>query len=118
MIKSYHDIEVYQESYRLTVMMHKKMNQIMNRRTYELVQQIKRASMSIPLNIAEGYGKRESTKEFKRFLRMSVGSVNEMEVLIQLLKDLEHIETEEYQAMIQQYKTVGKRLNTMIKNWV
>ena len=118
MIKSYQDIEVYQESYELTVMMHRKMNKIMDRKTYELTHQVKRASMSIPLNIAEGYGKRESTKEFKRFLRMSVGSVNEMEVLIELLKDLEHISAQEYREMLDRYKTVGKRINAMIKSWV
>ncbi|SRR5690554_4081375 len=117
MIKSYKDFEVYQESYHLAIVMYKLTNKIFKRQTYEITSQIKRASMSIPLNIAEGYGKRESKAEFKRFLRMSIGSANEMEVLIDMLKDLGYISTENYKTYKERYEVLGKRLNTLLNRW-
>ena len=117
MIKSYKDFEVYQEGYNLAIEMHKLTNKILKRETYEMTSQIKRASMSIPLNIAEGYGKRESKAEFKRFLRMSIGSANEMEVLIDMLKDLNYIQIETYKAYKERYEILGKRLNTLLNKW-
>ena len=84
---------------------------------YELVKQIKRASISIPLNIAEGYGKKESVAEFKRFLRIATGSANEVEVLLEMLKDLDYIEKQTYEQYIQQYQVLGKRLNVLLNKW-
>ena len=69
------------------------------------------------MNIAEGYGKRESKAEFKRFLRMSVGSVNEVEVLLEMLKDLSFIDIQTYDKYINDYIVLGKRLNTLLNKW-
>ena len=84
---------------------------------YGLTSQIKRAATSIPLNIAEGYGKEEGITEFKRFLRMSLGSESEMQVLIELSKDLEFIDTATYAYCIARYQEIGKMLHGMIRSW-
>ena len=73
--------------------------------------------MSIPMNIAEGYGKKESEMDFKRFLRMSLGSCNEVEVLLELSKDLEYMNPEEYMEISQRYDVLGKRISTLIQKW-
>ena len=116
MIKSYKDLEVYQESYRLAIEIYQLVNNLPVE-AFELVKQLKRSSISIPLNIAEGYGKRESIAEFKRYLRMAVGSANEIEVLVEMLKDLNYFNAETYQKYIEAYTVLGKRLNVLLNKW-
>ena len=115
-IKSYKDLEVYQEGYRLAIGIYKEVNSLPNE-AFELVKQTKRAAMSIPLNIAEGYGKKESVPEFKRYLRMAMGSVNEIEVLLEMLKDLEYFERTIYENYVEAYQVLGKRLNVLLNKW-
>ena len=116
MVKSYKDLEVYQESYRLSIELYQLITSFSSE-AYEIVKQLKRASISVPLNIAEGYGKRESRAEFKRFLRIAVGSVNEIEVLLEMLKDLEYMDKRTYSKYINDYIILGKRLNTLLNKW-
>ena len=53
---------------------------------YELGSQMRRAATSIPLNIAEGYGRKSTAADFKAFLRIALGSCNEVMVLIEMIK--------------------------------
>ncbi len=115
-IKSYKDLEVYQEGYKLAIELYKAVNSLPNE-AFELVKQTKRSAMSIPLNIAEGYGKKESVPEFKRYLRMAIGSANEIEVLLEMLKDLGYFAQETYTNYIEAYKVLGKRLNVLLSKW-
>ena len=85
--------------------------------TYEIGSQIRRASISIPLNIAEGYGKKKSSKDFKRFLSMSLGSCNEMEVLLDLIKDLHYINENQHSVLYEKYTVLGKRIYTLMEKW-
>ena len=82
---------------------------------YGMTSQMRRAGVSIPLNIAEGYAKRSSQGEFKRFLLMAIGSANEMSVLMDYAKDLGYISNEQYEMAKTEYEEIGKMLNKMIK---
>jgi four helix bundle protein len=115
-IKSYQDLEVYQEGYQLAIKLYKEVNELPNE-AYELVKQTKRSAMSIPLNIAEGFGKKESVPEFKRYLRMAIGSANEIEVLLEMLKDLNYFNQATYVSYIEPYQVLGKRLNVLLQKW-
>ena len=84
---------------------------------FGLISQIKRASTSIPLNVAEGYGKRESPEEFKRFLLMAIGSCDEMRVLIDLSKDLGFISSFEHRECEKEYIEIGKMLTGLRRKW-
>ena len=61
---------------------------------YQLGAQTRKAAISVPANIAEGYGKKRSTADFKRFLLMSLGSCNEVNVYLNLFVDLGYAEKE------------------------
>jgi four helix bundle protein len=115
-IKSYKDLEVFKEGYRLAIELYKLVNNL-PAEAYELVKQTKRSAMSIPLNLAEGYGKKDSVPEFKRYVRIAMGSSNEIEVLLEMLKDLRYIEEETYSSYIEAYQILGKRLNVLLNKW-
>ena len=77
---------------------------------------MQRASTSIPLNIAEGYAKRESQVEFKRFLMIAIGSANEMSVLLDFSKDLGYISKSQYEKASTEYEELGKMINKFIQS--
>lgn len=84
---------------------------------YDLASQIRRACKSIPANIAEGYGRKRSAKEFQMFLSTALGSATELEVHLKVAKALEYISTEEADALIAECQVIGKMLYRLIQHW-
>ena len=117
MIKGFKDLVIYQKSYELSIKVHTLTLRYPKNERYEIVSQIRRAAMSVPLNIAEGYGKKDSEADFKRFLRMAVGSCNEMEVLMDMSKDLGYIEENTHREMTEEYIVLRKQIITLIEKW-
>ena len=78
------DLEVWKKSMDLVADVYKLMKQLPESEKYGLIFQIKRSSISIPSNIAEGAG-RASTKEFIRFLDIATGSLGELETQLLLV---------------------------------
>jgi four helix bundle protein len=117
MIQSYRDLEVYKRSYELALDMHRTSFTFPATEKYEIASQIRRAAMSIPLNIAEGYGRKDSKAEFKHFLRNALGSCNEVSVLLDMVKDLNYLDETLYQDFKENYEILGKQLNKLISNW-
>ena len=72
---------------------------------------------SIPMNIAEGYGKKSSNAEFKRYLTMALGSNNEAIVQLKYCKDLGYITEEQYAQHETEHTEIGKMLSKLIQNW-
>ena len=117
MIQSYKDLIAYQKSYEMTVRVYSMTKKYPKEEIYALTSQLKRAAYSIPLNIAEGYAKRGSANEFKRFLFMAKGSANEMEVLLDLSRDLGLIEEAEHHDMKREYEEINRILGGMLSKW-
>ena len=117
MIQSFRDLQVFKKSYELTIKVYKIARTFPKEEMFGLTSQIKRAAYSIPLNIAEGYGKRKSPQEFKRFLLMAIGSSDEMSVILELAKDLDLIPVEMYVELSKDYTEVGKMLTGLMQNW-
>lgn len=117
MINGYKDLRIYQKSYELSIKIHLLMRGYPDYEKYELASQLRRAAMSIPLNIAEGYGKRESEADFKRFLRMSLGSNNEVGVLLDMSLDLGYINKETHNSLYKEYESLGKQIYVTIEKW-
>ena len=114
----YEELKVYQRSYKASMVMYKITQRFPSEEMYGLTSQIKRASTSIPLNIAEGYGRRDSESEFKHFLRTAIGSCYEMKVLIEMSKDLGFISVAQYERMYNEYEEIAKMLYKLRANWV
>ena len=116
MIKSYKELEIYNRSYKIALRLHEVTKKFPESERYDLTSQIRRCSKSVPSNIAEGWG-RQSNEEFKRFLRISLGSCNEMQVHLSFCKDLKYISQEEYEYYNSEYEKLGRMLNVSIQKW-
>ena len=117
MISSYKDLEVYHKAYKLAISTQRLTTQLPRQESYEIGSQIRRASMSIVLNIVEGYGRKDSAAEFKHFLRNALGSCNETRVLIDMLKDLGHITEETWRKASEEYEILSKQIYRLKETW-
>ncbi len=113
--EKYCKLNVYEKSYKAGLAIYRMTKTYPEEEKYGMVSQLRRASTSIPLNIAEGYAKRSSQEEFKRFLKMAIGSTNEIRVLLDYSKDLGYIEEEQYNKASDEYDEIGRMLSTLIK---
>ena len=79
---------------------------------------MKRASRSIPAQIAEGYARRESLKDFQRYIRDCIGEANEMINHLLLSKHKQYIRKSGYaDDLIQRYTQLVKKLTNLKNNW-
>ena len=111
----YRRMAVYEKSYAAALEIYQISKSYPKEELYAMTSQIRRSAVSIPLNIAEGYGKRESQAEFRRFLMMAIGSDDEVKVLLEFAKDLKYISESEYTEMRRKYVEIGKMLTSMVK---
>ena len=86
-IKSFRDLVVWQKAMDLVVLVYEITKQFPIDERYALTSQLKRASVSVPSNIAEGYG-RNSTIDYIRFLQISLGSLYELDTQLELANRL------------------------------
>jgi four helix bundle protein len=84
---------------------------------FELASQLRRAAKSIPANIAEGYGKKRSAKEFKSYLGHALGSANEVIVHLEIAVAVGYVTQEDIQALVDGYEIVAKQLFRLIESW-
>ena len=116
MIKSFRDFDVYKKSYECVLKIYKLAANFPKEEIFALASQIKRASYSIPLNIAEGYGRSfGSQTEFKRFLIIALGSADEMQVLLDICHDLGYISEAQHEELQNKYVEIAKMLQGLIK---
>ncbi len=111
-IKSYKELIVWQKSMVLVKYIYKITSNFPNDEKFGLVSQMKRSSVSIPSNIAEGWG-RLSRKNYIQFLRISRGSLFELETQLLITKDLNYIkDSQEIENLIVE---ISKMLNSLIR---
>ena len=109
--KSFKDLIVWQKSYKLVLEIYKITRDFPKSETYGLSQQMRRASVSYPSNIAEGYG-RKHKNEYNQFLSIAHGSLLELETQYILSKDLKY--TSESKDINLLLKEVGSMLYRML----
>ena len=81
--------------------------------TYALGDQIRRAAVSIPSNIAEGCA-RDSAKDFAHFLLISLGSAAELETQVILCKRLGYIDNDQSEVLLSQLSLISKMLRALV----
>ena len=111
-IVNYRDLRIYQQSYQAALEIHRVTLKFPAFERGELGSQLRRASKSIPMNIAEGYGRKRSALDFKRFLGIALGSCDEVSVLLDFLRDLNYLEKEAHAEWKKRYEEIGKALTS------
>jgi four helix bundle protein len=113
MLKNYKDLNVWQKSYELCLKIYQITTKLPNEERYGLTSQIRRSVVSIPSNIAEGYG-RKTTLDYIRMLYISYGSVCELETQILLAGDLGFIDKGELDTAKKDIAEIERMLKSLI----
>lgn len=112
-LQSYKDFIVWQKSMDLAIEIYRLVKFLPREETYALSDQMRRAVVSIPSNIAEGQG-RNSTKEFAKFLAIARGSQAELETQLQLCIRLQYFSEEQATLALELCDEIRKMLNSLI----
>lgn len=113
-INDYKDFIVWQKAMDLVVEVYRLTKILPKYETYGLSDQMRRAAVSIPSNIAEGQG-RNSTSEFIRFLNIARGSYSELDTQLQICIRLGYANETDIESALNLSKEIGKMLNSLIK---
>ena len=109
-MNNYRDLKVWQMAMKLTEDIYRTTESFPSRETYALANQLQRAAVSIPSNIAEGNA-RNSTKDYLRFISISQGSLAEAETQLELAHRLGYIPQAELLCLLEQTNEVGRMLH-------
>jgi four helix bundle protein len=110
-MKNFRNIKVWNQSMALCTQIILRLNELPKSETYELISQLKRATISIVSNIAEGSG-RGSDKDFCRFLHISLGSSYEVETQLIIANNIYGLEIDD---LMGELVSVQKQLQSFIK---
>ena len=113
-MKSYRDLIVWQKSMDMVTLIYKLVLELPENEKYGLTSQIKRSAISIPSNIAEGYG-RNYRKDYPRFLQIARGSLFENQTQLEIAVNLDFIKVEDLEEIKELSIEVEKMLNSLIK---
>jgi len=110
----YRNLRVWQKSIDLTIECYRLTDSLPKEETYGLKSQIRRASVSIANNIAEGWG-RNTQPEFARFIDISLGSLCELETSLQVAVRLNQLPAECLESIDEQCSHLGRMLHNLRK---
>ncbi|HSY36349.1 MAG TPA: four helix bundle protein [Acidobacteriaceae bacterium] len=113
MVKTYRDIVVWQRAVQLSVAIYRLTATFPLEERYGLSSQLRRAGVSVPSNIAEGYG-RGTRKEYKQFLAMARGSTLEVQTQLVIARELSFCEPDQMAKAESLSEEVSRMLDTLV----
>ena len=113
-VRSYRDLKVWQRSKLLALEVYKVTQAFPKEERYGLTSQLRRAAVSIPSNIAEGNAR--STKDYQRFLDISLGSLAELETQLEIACALAYLSTTTLENLLNETLEIGRMLSGLIKS--
>ena len=114
-IQSFKDLTVWQKAIELSASCYRLTARFPNSETYGMTAQIRRASVSIAANIAEGHG-REHTRSFVQFLRIAQGSTKELETHLIIAEKVELVAHDHVEPLVTAIDEVGRMLRSLIRS--
>ena len=117
-VEKFEDLAVFRRAYKLSLEIHRVSLELPEHEQFGLADQIRRASKSICVNVAEGFAKQSSSaREYKRFLQMAIGSADEMRVWIRYCLDLGYIDEVTWQRWRDEYHEIARMLQAIHGSW-
>ena len=110
--RSYKDLEVWQVSLELVKAIYQITGKFPSSERFGLTQQMRRAAVSIPSNVAEGQF-RNSSKEFKQFLSIALGSAAELETQLIIAREIDYLSGEESTFLLNILERIMKMLKKL-----
>jgi len=115
MLRNYKDLKVWQKSYELCLAIYQITGTFPNDEKYGLTSQARRSAVSVPSNIAEGYGRR-TTADYMRMLYIAYGSLCELETQILLSGDLGYVSDIELHRLTADISEVERMLKGLTRS--
>ena len=115
MPSSFSDLRVWQEAMKFTVSVYRMTEKFPKHELYGLTQQLRRAAVSVPSNIAEGKG-HHSDREFRNFLMHARGSLLEAQTQLMIAQELEYLTLQEGNGLLASSDAIGRCLNSLINS--
>jgi four helix bundle protein len=113
-IRTHRDLLIWQKSMALVTEIYRKSQRFPTQEQYGLTSQIRRAAVSIPSNIAEGFG-RQSTGDYIRFLNIAVGSLFEVQTQIEIALNLSFIQESEFTIIFESTREIDRMMSSLIQ---
>jgi four helix bundle protein len=113
-IKSYRDLEIWKKGIEIVKDIYRMTEDFPNHETYGLIGQMRRAAVSIPSNIAEGF-RRYHNKEYKQFLNIVLGSCAELETQVIISKELGYIREDSEKQIMEKTDHLCRMTTNLIK---
>lgn len=113
--KNYRELIVWQEGIKLAKAVYKLTEKFPRQETYALADQIRRAVVSVPSNIAEGQA-RKAPGDFRRFLHIALGSLAEVDTQLVLAQEFGYLTREDISDMDEQIQGLRKKLYALINS--
>ena len=114
MAKMYENLDAWREATNLAVKIYQVTKTFPKEEIFGITSQLRRASISISSNIAEGAG-RKSKKDFKQFVHMASGSLNEVENLLYICSRLDLITAASFKELQEVVEKVGRLIGGLLK---
>lgn len=113
-IKSFTDLQVWQAGHKLAIAIYEVTKSFPKEEMYSLVDQMRRAAISITSNVAEGFG-RQTYKEKIQFYYIAQGSLTELKNQLLLAKDIHYLKKEDFDKIAEMANTTHKFLHGLIR---
>ncbi|WP_299245085.1 four helix bundle protein [uncultured Aquimarina sp.] len=113
-MSTYRDLKIWQKSMVSVNNIYLEATKFPKEGIYGLTSQIRRASVSIPSNIAEGYG-RENKKEYIRFLNISISSLFEVQTQLEIGKNLSFLKENNFNSLYEDTREIEHMLSSYIR---
>ena len=113
-MSNFRNLQIWQKSMTLTTNIYIATKNFPKEEIFALTSQIRRSSISIPSNVAEGFG-RDSNKEYLRFLNISIASLFELQTQLEIGKNIEYLTEVEFNKIYEDTRELERMLVSFIK---
>ena len=115
LMRNFRELKVWEGSYRLALEVYEATAGFPRDELYGLTSQIRRSGASVPANIAEGCGRGENS-DLARFLQIATGSATELEYHLLLARDLNLLDTSDYERLTKEVTEIKRMLTSFIRS--
>jgi four helix bundle protein len=112
-MRDFRNLEIWKKSVGFTILIYRLTDQFPDKEKFGLTSQLRRASVSMASNIAEG-ASRNSETDFTRYLEISMGSAFEIETQLIVSREIGYITSEDYNSSLETLTVIQKQINQLI----